>query len=115
MIMRQHVDGISVEGLSVTVNGLTMSISPGSITTPGGSGTLEEITTLDFSSLQNTNDVIIGFDIFGRMFVDCHERGGQPTGENQFGVLTHYVYFTIEANTESLNDIIINVLFESVD
>ncbi len=111
MIVRRYVDGIQVEGLDVSVNGMSMTISPGKIILPNGTGILDEEVTLDFSPSVNGSNVVIGFDMFGRMYVERNDIGEKRQDRKKFGILTHYIYFTIEPDTEDLRDILINVLY----
>jgi hypothetical protein len=114
MIMRQHVEGIKKEGLHVTTEGMKMFISPGVFEIPPhDKAIIEDEVVLDFSSIKKTCDVVIGFDMFGRMYVDCHIRGEESSAED-LPRMTHYVYFTIEEGMRDLNNTIINVLYPSI-
>lgn len=113
MIIRHYVNGIKINGLDITVNGLQLSISAGSIEVANRIATLAESVALEFPPADVISDIQIGFDGMGRLYVDRHDRGKPRTETLQFGTLTHYVYFTIHPDTTDLADIPINILKQS--
>lgn len=110
MILRHYVNGIKINGLDISVDGLQLTIGAGSIEVSNGIATLTESVTLEFPPADTISDIQIGFDNMGRLYVDRHDRGQPKERALRFGTLTHYIYFTIHPNTTDLADIPINVL-----
>jgi hypothetical protein len=109
LIMRQYVQGITIEGLNVTVEGNTLTLSAGTITIPDGQATLSEDQTFTFTAEDAPSNVLIAFDRLGRLFVERSVRGKKPQS-NMFGALTHLVYFDLPAGEVDLAGVIINVV-----
>lgn len=116
MIVRQYINGVEIEGLEVSTNDLQLTIQPGSFALPDSKVTLIEPVTLDFPPADVPSDIVIGFDRLGRLYVDRHDRGQPPEGREspQFGILSHYVYFTLPPGATDLADVAINVLCEPI-
>jgi hypothetical protein len=107
--MRQYVQGITIEGLNVTADGNTLTISAGKITVPGGQAVLNEDRVFTFSPEDAPSNVLIAFDRLGRLFVERNVRG-QERQSNMFGVMTHLVYFDLPAGEVNLLNVIVNVV-----
>jgi hypothetical protein len=111
LIARRYVRGIKISGLQVSTAGLTLTIQPGSITVAEQTVALKEAVTLEFPTSDKVADVQIGFDLFGRLYVDRYVRG-EPREERRFAVLTHYIHFTLPPGTTDLASVMVHVLCE---
>lgn len=125
--MRQYVSNIRTEGLEVSTDGNTLTISAGTITLPGAQATLQEDQVFTFLPEDALTNILIAFDRFGRLFVEwntpkleraksiiCQHDGTRIYIEQQasaiFGIATHLVYFDLPAGEVDLSRIIINVV-----
>jgi hypothetical protein len=114
VIVRQYVEGVEIEGLGVSTDGLRLTIQPGSLELPSGKVTLTEPVVLEFAPADVVSDVQIGFDGLGRLYVDRHGRGQPPEEQKRprFGIFSHYVYFALPLDATDLANVAINVLCE---
>ncbi len=107
MLLRKYVAGLEIEGLDVEVNGMALTIAPGKLVLPTGQAELTEPCTMNFPPpIKGKSNVVIGFDMLGRLFV---ERGQKDTND-RFGTMTIYIHFEILSDTEDLKDVPIFVL-----
>jgi hypothetical protein len=129
VIMRQYVNNITTEGLNVTTDGNTLTLTAGTITIPHEKATLETDQMFVFLPEAGKTNVLIGFDRFGRLFVEwntprpdqpvvkaiiCQRDGTRVYMEQQasklYGIMTHLVYFDLPAGEVDLSNIIVNVV-----
>lgn len=114
MIVRHYVQGMKVDGLDVSTQGLQLNIAPGTMEVPGGKVTLTEPVALEFAPADVVSDIQIGFDGLGRLYVDRNDRGESRERAMRFGVLTHYIYFALPPDATDLAGVAINVLHEPI-
>ena len=109
MLMRQYLRNATTEGLEVTTDGNTLTLTAGTITIPGVQATLQEDQTFTFQAETAPSHVTIAFDRLGRLFVERNIQG-QERQSSAFGIMTHLVYFDLPAGEVDLSGIIINVV-----
>lgn len=130
MLKREYVRNVKTEGLEVTTQGNTLTITAGTISLPNDQATLETDQMFVFLPEPEKTNVLFGFDRFGRLFVEWNtprpdqpvvksiicQRGARVYMEQQasklYGIKTHLVWFDLPGDNQEvdLSQLAINVL-----